>query len=251
MELKGCRPPTSPYSLFNSDFYIVEYFLSHHCRVNMVFADDLAPLWRQGICNHHDDIDQSVNASVVRIRKGRDYVYATWQYKVIGIKMLFERKMICKTWVIYLSALACREVCGAGWRRKCASVEIRALSRYRRCYPWDCRPRGESRGPWGCNALGPGTMATEMSTMMTGYGATLSALLALCEGNHQSPVDSPRNGPVTRAYVFIEARLIKLLNKQWSGRWFQMQRRSCDVTLMSLCSLFISVSLRQNGVSSM
>ena len=27
-----------------------------HCQVNMVVADDLAPIWHQAISNHHDDI---------------------------------------------------------------------------------------------------------------------------------------------------------------------------------------------------
>ena len=34
--------------------------LSHNWE-SMVVADDLAPIWRQGICNHHDDIDQSMH----------------------------------------------------------------------------------------------------------------------------------------------------------------------------------------------
>ena len=33
-----------------------------HSRVSMVAADALAPIWRQGICNYHDDAGMSVGA---------------------------------------------------------------------------------------------------------------------------------------------------------------------------------------------
>ena len=53
------------------------------------------------------------------------------------------------------------------------------------------------------------------------------------KGNHRSPVNSPHKGPVTRGFdVSYIASLNKLLNKESSCPWFDMLRRSCDVTLM-------------------
>ena len=44
---------------------------------------------------------------------------------------------------------------------------------------------------------------------------TFSALLAFCEGNHRSPVDSLHNGPVMRNFdVSFDVSLRKRLNKQ-------------------------------------
>ena len=37
-----------------------------NCWVSMVYADGLVPIWRQGICSHHDDIGQSVHSGVSR-----------------------------------------------------------------------------------------------------------------------------------------------------------------------------------------
>ena len=49
-----------------------------------------------------------------------------------------------------------------------------------------------------------------------------SALLALCAGNSQGPVNSPHKGPVTRSFdVFFDLRLNKRLSKQPWGWWFK------------------------------
>ena len=60
---------------------------------------------------------------------------------------------------------------------------------------------------------------------------TLSAFLALCEGNHRSPVDSPRHGPVTSSFnvVFVFS-LNKLLNKH--GRYYEMPLRPSDIAVI-------------------
>ena len=43
---------------------------------------------------------------------------------------------------------------------------------------------------------------------------TLSALLALCEGNPMSPIDSPRKGPIKLGFgISFAVRLNKLLKK--------------------------------------
>ena len=65
---------------------------------------------------------------------------------------------------------------------------------------------------------------------------TLPAILAFCEGN-------PHKGPVLleafqlcRALFFRGFFLVylnKLLNKQSSGWWFEIQKSSCDVTVMN------------------
>ena len=38
---------------------------SSSSRVSMVFGEDLAPIWQQGICKNHDDIDISVHVRCV------------------------------------------------------------------------------------------------------------------------------------------------------------------------------------------
>ena len=65
---------------------------------------------------------------------------------------------------------------------------------------------------------------------------TISALLALCDGNLPLTVDSPHEGPVIRSYyIVINFILSKLLTEQSSGWWFEAQWRSWDdATTMSL-----------------
>ena len=47
-------------------------------------------------------------------------------------------------------------------------------------------------------------------TMMTSSNGNISALLALCDGNHRSPVDSPLQRMVARSFgVFFDLRLNK------------------------------------------
>ena len=62
---------------------------------------------------------------------------------------------------------------------------------------------------------------------------TFSALLALCEGNHRSPVDSPCKGPVTRALVFslILAQTNGRTNN-WSAGDLRHLGAHCDITVM-------------------
>ena len=67
---------------------------------------------------------------------------------------------------------------------------------------------------------------------------TISALLALCEGNHRSPVDSPHKGhtghrwiPLTRAsdaerWCFLDLHLNKRLSKHSRRRRFETPSRS-------------------------
>ena len=51
---------------------------------------------------------------------------------------------------------------------------------------------------------------------------TFSALLAICAGNHQSPVNFPAQRSVTRSFdVFFDLRLYKRLSKQSWGLWFE------------------------------
>ena len=61
---------------------------------------------------------------------------------------------------------------------------------------------------------------------------TLYALLAPCEGIHQSQVDFPHEGPVMWPFKnFFVVNLTKLLNKQLSCWWFEMLWCSCHVTV--------------------
>ena len=49
-----------------------------------------------------------------------------------------------------------------------------------------------------------------------------TALLALYDGNHRSPVDSLHKGPETQSFdVFFDLRLNKRLSKQSRRRWFE------------------------------
>ena len=58
---------------------------------------------------------------------------------------------------------------------------------------------------------------------------TFSASLALCVGNPPVTGAFPTLRPVMRGFdVFFVVNLIKLLNKQWSGCWFDMPWRSFD-----------------------
>ena len=59
----GCRPllALNPISFMTVPRYATCMIWSKchdgHSRVSMVVADNLASIWRQGICNHHDDGD--------------------------------------------------------------------------------------------------------------------------------------------------------------------------------------------------
>ena len=60
-----------------------------------------------------------------------------------------------------------------------------------------------------------------------------SALLAICAGNHRSPVKSPAQRPVARSFdIFFDLRLNKRLSKQSWGWWFETLScplwRQCD-----------------------
>ena len=50
----------------NSVSYFIERYLPEKT-VSMVVADDLVPIWRQGICNHHDGIGRSVHVRGVPV----------------------------------------------------------------------------------------------------------------------------------------------------------------------------------------
>ena len=57
---------------------------------------------------------------------------------------------------------------------------------------------------------------------------SFSALLAICAGNSQSPVEFPTQRPVTRSFdVFFDLRPNKQLSKQWWDWWFGTQ--SCPL----------------------
>ena len=72
---------------------------------------------------------------------------------------------------------------------------------------------------WIANAL--------CSFMLTSSNGNFSALLALCQGNHWSPVNSPSQRSVTRGFdVFFDLRLNKRLCKQSRHRWFETPSRS-------------------------
>ena len=59
---------------------------------------------------------------------------------------------------------------------------------------------------------------------------THSSLLALCEGNSQSPVVYPHSVTIMRSYVVsLAVTLIKLLNEQWSCRSFETPWRLCKL----------------------
>ena len=44
-----------------------------HCRVHMVVADGLTPIWHQDICNHRDDGGKWENISVIHVQLNREY----------------------------------------------------------------------------------------------------------------------------------------------------------------------------------
>ena len=55
---------------------------------------------------------------------------------------------------------------------------------------------------------------------------TFSALLAICAGNSVVPGEFPAQRPVTRSFdIFFDLRLIKRLNKQSWGWWFEALSR--------------------------
>ena len=71
--------------------------------------------------------------------------------------------------------------------------------------------------------------------IMTSSNETFSAILALCAGIHQSPVNSPSQRPVTRSFdVFIDLRLNTRLSKRSWDWWFETPScslwRHCNVT---------------------
>ena len=70
---------------FTCKIFFVEYFFSNFfngcnmmcmlCNmVSMVAADDLAPVWCQGICSHHDDIGQLVHVGITWYWKSYPYL---------------------------------------------------------------------------------------------------------------------------------------------------------------------------------
>ena len=62
---------------------------------------------------------------------------------------------------------------------------------------------------------------------------TLSTLLALCEGNHWSLVDSLPKEPVMQSFdVSFDVSQHKCLNKQLQGRWIKMSWWSFDIVVM-------------------
>ena len=64
-------------------------------------------------------------------------------------------------------------------------------------------------------------------SMMTSLNGNISALLALCEGIHQSPVDSSPKGQWRGALVFpSNVRLNKRLSKHSRRQWFETPWRS-------------------------
>ena len=65
--------------------------------------------------------------------------------------------------------------------------------------------------------------------MMMSWHQTLSALLALCEGNPPIISGFPSQRPVIQNFWnYFDASLNKLLYKQSSHWWFEMQWCSCD-----------------------
>ena len=51
----------------------------NHNQISMVVADGLAPIWRQGICNHSDGVAQSV-----RIKSAQDEDTPKWICSVVS-----------------------------------------------------------------------------------------------------------------------------------------------------------------------
>ena len=63
---------------------------------------------------------------------------------------------------------------------------------------------------------------------------TVSTLLALCDGNPLSPMDSPHNGPVTRAlmfYVMLARQKVKQTDES-TVIYLRRQYAHCDVTVV-------------------
>ena len=63
----------------------------------------------------------------------------------------------------------------------------------------------------------------------------LPTLLALCEGNYKSTVESPHKGPVMWGSDVCYVSLNKLFNKQLSHGWYHMPR--CVIMKCSKCLL--------------
>ena len=60
-------------------------------------------------------------------------------------------------------------------------------------------------------------------TVMTSFNRNISALLTLCEKNLPGTVDSLCKGPAPRSFdKFVDVHRNKMLNKQWTYRWFVM-----------------------------
>ena len=77
------------------------------------------------------------------------------------------------------------------------------------------------------------TMTKQQSCRDMQSMETLSALLALCEGNHRYPMDSPHNGLETQSFdIFFVVSLNKLLNKQSSFRGLATPWRLCDISVL-------------------
>ena len=69
-------------------------------------------------------------------------------------------------------------------------------------------------------------LVLHMDDMMTSSNGIFSASLALCEGNHLSPVDSPHKGQWREAFnVFFDLCPNKRLGKQSRHWWFETPSR--------------------------
>ena len=69
--------------------------------------------------------------------------------------------------------------------------------------------------------------------IMTSSNGNIFRVLAICAGNSPVTGEFPTQRPVTRSFdVFLDLRLIKLLNKQWWGWCFRHHRANYDVTVM-------------------
>ena len=100
-----------------------------------------------------------------------------------------------------------------------------------------------------CNQILNTRSIRQIWFMMTSLNGNISALLALCEGNHWSPMDSPQKRPVTRSFdVFFDLSLKRQLSKQ-SRRWsFETPSHSlwchCKVLfILDLCHSSASTNL--------
>ena len=74
--------------------------------------------------------------------------------------------------------------------------------------------------------LSLGLYILEMVTWWRHQMETISALMAICEGNSSVSGEVPKQRPVTRSVVvFFDLRRIKRLNKQSWGWWFETLSR--------------------------